>query len=60
MCDPTLSPWDAAALQPIIQEAGGMFTDWDGRDTAFGGSAIASNRALGPEARGLLTTFSAD
>jgi histidinol-phosphatase len=60
MCDPRLSPWDAAALQPIIQEAGGMFTDWDGRDTAFGGSAIASNRALGPEARSLLTTFSAD
>ena len=24
MCDPVLSPWDAAALQPIIEEAGGV------------------------------------
>ena len=55
MCDPILSPWDAAALQPIIVEAGGVFTDWDGRATAFGGSAIATNGALGAEARRLLS-----
>ena len=54
MCDPELSPWDAAALQPIIAEAGGVFTDWSGRPTAFGGSAIATNRALAEEARALL------
>ena len=36
MCDPVMSPWDAAALQPIIEEAGGTFTDWDGVATAFG------------------------
>ena len=29
---------------PIIEEAGGVFTDWDGTRTAFGGSAIATNR----------------
>jgi len=55
MCDPVLSPWDAAALQPIIVEAGGVFTDWSGRATAFGGSAIATNRALASEARTLLS-----
>ena len=55
MCDPILSPWDAAALQPIIVEAGGVFTDWDGRATAFGGSAIATNGVLGAEARRLLS-----
>jgi fructose-1,6-bisphosphatase/inositol monophosphatase family enzyme len=55
MCDPILSPWDAAALQPIVREAGGVFTDWDGRDTAFGGSAVATNAALAHEARALLT-----
>ena len=55
MCDPVLSPWDAAALQPIIEEAGGTFTDWDGGATAFGGSAIATNRRLAFEVRGLLT-----
>jgi histidinol phosphatase-like enzyme (inositol monophosphatase family) len=54
MCDPVLSPWDAAALQPIIEEAGGSFTDWDGASTAFGGSAIATNRRLASEARNVL------
>lgn len=55
MCDPILSPWDAAALHPIVREAGGSFTDWEGRDTAFGGSAIATNRALAADVRALLT-----
>jgi fructose-1,6-bisphosphatase/inositol monophosphatase family enzyme len=55
MCDPILSPWDAAAFQPIVREAGGVFTDWDGRDTAFGASAVATNAALGPAMRALLT-----
>ena len=54
MCDPELSPWDAAALQPIIVEAGGSFTDWSGRPTAFGGSAIATNQALAAESLALL------
>ena len=55
MCDPVLSPWDAAALQPIIVEAGGVFTDWSGRATAFGGSAVATNQALASETRALLS-----
>ena len=54
MFDPILSPWDTAALQPIIEEAGGMFTDWGGRQTAFGGSAVATNSALGTSLRSLL------
>ena len=53
LCDPILSPWDAAALYPIVREAGGAFTDWDGRDTAFGGSAIATNEALAAPVRAL-------
>ena len=53
-----LSPWDAAALQPIIEEAGGAFTDWSGLRTAFGGSAIATNRALGDTVRGVLASAS--
>jgi histidinol-phosphatase len=55
MCDAVLSPWDAAALYPIVREAGGAFTDWSGRDTAFGGSAVATNRALAADVRALLT-----
>ncbi len=54
MCDPVMSPWDAAALQPIIEEAGGTFTDWDGVATAFGGSVVATNRRLATEVRGIL------
>jgi histidinol-phosphatase len=54
MCDPILSPWDAAALQPIIEEAGGVFTDWSGASTAFGGSAIATNALLADEIRATL------
>jgi histidinol-phosphatase len=54
MFDPILSPWDAAALQPIITEAGGVFTDWSGRATAFGGSAIATNQVLAEPLRALL------
>lgn len=58
MVDPVLSPWDSAALQPIIVEAGGAFTDWDGAATAFGGSAVATNAALASDARSFLLTSS--
>jgi fructose-1,6-bisphosphatase/inositol monophosphatase family enzyme len=54
MVDALMAPWDAAALQPIIEEAGGVFTDWSGRRTAFGGNAVASNAALAREVRGAL------
>ncbi len=54
MFDPVMSPWDAAALQPIIEEAGGHFTDWTGASTAFGGSVIATNPALAGVIRELL------
>jgi histidinol phosphatase-like enzyme (inositol monophosphatase family) len=55
MCDPVLSPWDAAAFYPIIREAGGVFTDWDGGDTAFGGSAVATNQLLARSVRSILS-----
>jgi histidinol-phosphatase len=58
MCDAVMSPWDSAALHPIIREAGGVFTDWDGRDTALGGSAIATNLLLAATVREQLTEFS--
>jgi fructose-1,6-bisphosphatase/inositol monophosphatase family enzyme len=46
MVDNAVSAWDAAALMPIITEAGGVLTDWKGNATPFGGDAIASNGAL--------------
>ena len=54
MVDPILSPWDAVALQPVIEEAGGVFTSWTGEHTALGGDAIATNRALADVVRAML------
>lgn len=54
MVDPILSAWDAAALMPIIEEAGGVFTDWSGVRRMDGGSAVATNSALAREARAAL------
>jgi histidinol-phosphatase len=54
MADPLANPWDAAPFLPIIEESGGVFTDWGGQRTAFGGSVVATNRALAKEARALL------
>lgn len=55
MIDPVVSPWDVAAVVPIVEEAGGIFTDLSGRRTIRGGSAIATNAALGREVRSMLT-----
>lgn len=54
MVDDRMNPWDSACLLPIIEEAGGILTDWKGRRTAFGGDTIATNGALGPSVRAIL------
>jgi fructose-1,6-bisphosphatase/inositol monophosphatase family enzyme len=59
MVDPVLSPWDAAAVMVLVEEAGGVFTDWYGERTAFGGSGIATNRALARDARLVLADAAA-
>jgi fructose-1,6-bisphosphatase/inositol monophosphatase family enzyme len=46
MVDPRLNPWDAAALVPILHEAGGHFIDWTGTTTIHGGNGISVNAAL--------------
>jgi histidinol-phosphatase len=38
--------WDLAALQPIVEEAGGQFTDRQGVARADGSSAVSSNGLL--------------
>lgn len=45
MLDPEMSIWDAAALYPVITEAGGRMTTWEGEDRV-GGSVIATNGLL--------------
>jgi histidinol phosphatase-like enzyme (inositol monophosphatase family) len=47
--DPIVNVWDCAALLPIVEEAGGRFTDWKGTATIRGGEAVATNGALHAE-----------
>ena len=54
MVDDQMSPWDAAALVPVIREAGGEFSDWNGHVTAFGSGAIATNGSLASDVRARL------
>lgn len=49
MIDPILSIWDAAAVKPIIDEAGGKFTDWKGESRIDTGDAIGSNGLIHSE-----------
>jgi len=41
-----MKPWDNAALLPIVKEAGGAFTDWDGTPTIHGGNAVSAPPSL--------------
>jgi len=49
-----VSLWDLAALQVIVQEAGGTFTDLAGNATPDGGSAVCTNGLLHEEVLELL------
>ena len=49
MIDPAMNAWDAAALLPILQEAGGHFIDWTGTPTIYGGNGLSVVPALKDE-----------
>ncbi len=55
MLDPVMNVWDCAPLLPILEEAGGTFTDWRGRRTIRGGNAISTNGLLFDTVRGHIT-----
>lgn len=54
MIDARLNIWDAAALQPIIEEAGGTFTDWTGQSSIDSGDGISTNGKVLDELLGLM------
>ena len=60
MVDPVLARWDTPALKPVVEEAGGVYTDWSGAATQLSDSGISTNRALAAEARDLLGAGRAD
>jgi histidinol-phosphatase len=53
--EPVAEPWDLAAPQLIVEEAGGRFTDLAGERRIDSGSALSSNRLLHDQALELLT-----
>jgi histidinol-phosphatase len=44
--EPTLAVWDMAALDIIVREAGGTFTNMSGKTGPFGGSGVSTNGIL--------------
>ena len=52
--EPAVSLWDLAALQVVVEEAGGRFTDLSGVATPEGGHALATNGLLHDAALALL------
>ncbi|NCA12262.1 inositol monophosphatase [bacterium] len=56
MIDPLMNAWDAAAVETVITEAGGRFTDWQGRPRIDSGDGLATNGLVHDAALGLLRT----
>ena len=54
MLDPDMKPWDNGPLLPILEEAGGHFTTWDGRPTIWGPDGVGTNAALHAEVLAIL------
>lgn len=52
--EPQLGPWDIAALIPIVTEAGGRITAFDGGPALAGGCAVTTNGLLHDEVVTLL------
>ena len=59
MVDPIMNLWDAAALQPILEEAGGTFTDWQGNATIHAGESIGTNGLVLEEVLAVTRGFTA-
>ena len=57
MIDPLLSIWDAAAIQPILKGAGGVFVDWEGQERIDAGEAIGMAPGIAEEVLQLTRPF---
>jgi histidinol-phosphatase len=54
MVEQGVHAWDMAALKPIVEEAGGRFSDWDDTPTIYRPDVIASNGKLHADALRIL------
>ena len=57
MVDAILNVWDAAAVLPVMLEAGGTFTDWQGRTTIYASEAMGTNGRVLEEALAITSQF---
>ncbi len=49
MTDPIMNPWDIQALIPVVRGAGGVITDWQGKDPVKADSIVAAGPELHPQ-----------
>jgi histidinol-phosphatase len=56
MLDAGMNVWDCAPILPILEEAGGRFTDWTGNATIYGRDAFGTNGVLHDDVREILSS----
>jgi|SRR5262245_2222521 len=54
MVEHGVNPWDIAATKAIVEEAGGMFTDWNGTPTIHTPDVLATNGKIHTEVMTIL------
>ena len=57
MIDAIVALWDVAAVQPVIEQAGGTLTDWRGNRSIYAGEAVATNGAVLDEVLAITRPF---
>ncbi|MCS7167959.1 MAG: inositol monophosphatase family protein [Gemmatales bacterium] len=57
MIDYGVNPWDVAAIVPILEEAGGRFTDWSGQRTFHRPDVLATNGKVHAEILDILRNY---
>ena len=54
MIDAECNAWDVAAIEPIVREAGGVFTDWKGDARIDGGDGVGTGGKIHAEVLSIL------
>ena len=57
MIDPEMNVWDACAIQPVLEEAGGVFCDWRGEPTIHHGEGVGVTPAARDEVLAITGPF---
>jgi len=60
MTDPIMAPWDLLPLIPVVRGAGGLITDWQGKEVVRATSSVAASPALHAQVIACLNAAAAD